>query len=102
MKQFATCHCHPASLDSASTPEAMIAREVELGSGVITCTDHGTLAAAQKIYSLGKKSGLIPVIGLEAYFRDDDCQHEHHHSNKSRHNKSWVDERVARLCGQLV
>lgn len=72
-KQFATCHCHPASLDSASTPEAFAKREVELGSGVITCTDHGSLAAAQQIYALGKKNGLIPVIGLEGYFRDDDC-----------------------------
>jgi len=73
MKQFATCHCHPASLDSGSTPEAFAKREVELGSGVITCTDHGSLAAAQEIYSLGKKYNLQPVIGLEGYYRDDDC-----------------------------
>lgn len=73
MKQFATCHCHPLSLDSASKPEAFAKREVELGSGVITCTDHGTLAAAYQIYELGKKYKLTPVIGLEGYFRDDDC-----------------------------
>lgn len=72
-KQFATCHCHPASLDSASTPAAFAERELAIGSGVITCTDHGTLQAAQKVYALGQKHGLIPVIGLEAYFRDDTC-----------------------------
>jgi len=60
-------------LDSGSTPEVFAKREVELGSGVITCTDHGSLAAAQQIYSLGKKYNLTPVIGLEGYFRDDNC-----------------------------
>jgi DNA polymerase III alpha subunit len=82
MRQFATCHSHPASLDSASTPLAMARREVELGSGVLTCTDHGTLAATQQIYEIAhskkwpdgtSKPPLIPVIGLEGYFRDDNC-----------------------------
>jgi hypothetical protein len=70
---FATCHSHPQSLDSASTPEAFAEREVELGTGVITCTDHGTLQACRKVYDLGKAKGLIPVLGLEGYFRDDNC-----------------------------
>jgi DNA-directed DNA polymerase III PolC len=72
-RNFATCHCHPQSLDSASTPEAFAEREVELGTGVITCTDHGTLQACRKIYDLGKANGLTPVLGLEAYLRDDNC-----------------------------
>lgn len=70
---FPTCHSHPHSLDSGSTPEAFAKRELELGTGVITCTDHGTLAACRKIYDLGKKHKLIPVLGLEAYLRDDNC-----------------------------
>lgn len=73
MKNFATCHCHPQSLDSASTPEAFAAREQELSTGVITVTDHGSLGACRKVYDLGKAKGLIPVLGLEAYFRDDNC-----------------------------
>jgi hypothetical protein len=73
VRNFATCHCHPQSLDSASTPEAFADREVELGSGVITVTDHGSLAACRKVYDLGKARGLTPVLGLEGYFRDDDC-----------------------------
>ena len=72
-KQFCTPHCHPQSLDSGSTPAAFAKREVELGSGAITCTDHGSLAAAYDVYSLGKKHGLTSIIGLEGYFRDDDC-----------------------------
>lgn len=73
MKNFVTCHCHPQSLDSASTPEAFAKKEVELGTGAITCTDHGTLAAAYDVYSLGQKYNLTPIIGLEGYFRDDNC-----------------------------
>jgi DNA polymerase III alpha subunit len=73
LKNFATCHCHPQSLDSASTPEAFAKREVELGTGVITVTDHGSLAACRTVYDLAKKNKLIPVLGLEGYFRDDNC-----------------------------
>lgn len=73
LKNYVTPHCHPQSLDSASTPEAFISREKELGTGHVTVTDHGSLAAAHKIYSLAKKEGVTPIIGLEAYFRDDNC-----------------------------
>jgi DNA polymerase III alpha subunit len=73
MKNFATCHSHPQSLDSGSTPEAFAKREVELGTGVLTATDHGSLAACRKIYDLAKKNSLIPVLGMEAYLRDDSC-----------------------------
>jgi DNA polymerase III alpha subunit len=72
-KNFATPHCHVQSLDSASTPEAFAARELELETGVITVTDHGTLAACQRVYDLGHKKKLTPILGLEGYFRDDNC-----------------------------
>ncbi len=73
MKQFVTCHSHPDSLDSGSTPKAFAAREVELGGIALTGTDHGSLASSYQIYELAKKNKLIPIIGLEGYFRDDDC-----------------------------
>jgi DNA-directed DNA polymerase III PolC len=73
VKNFATCHSHPQSLDSGSTPEAFAAREVELGTGVLTATDHGSLAACREIYDLAKANSLTPVLGMEGYLRDDDC-----------------------------
>lgn len=73
LRNFSTCHSHPQSLDSGSTPEAFAAREIELGTGTITCTDHGTLQACRKIYDLGKKYKLTPILGLEGYLRDDNC-----------------------------
>lgn len=73
MKNFASPHCHIQSLDSASTPEAFIKREKELETGAITTTDHGSLQACRHVYDLAKKAKLTPILGLEAYFRDDDC-----------------------------
>jgi DNA-directed DNA polymerase III PolC len=70
---FPTCHSHPSSFDSGSTPEAMVKRELELGTGAVTMTDHGTLQSARLVYRLARKKGLRPILGLEAYFRDDDC-----------------------------
>lgn len=70
---FPTPHSHPQSFDSASTPEAFAKREVELGTGTLTVTDHGSMAACRRVYDLAKANDLTPVLGLEAYFRDDDC-----------------------------
>ena len=72
-RNFPSLHVHPQSLDSASTPEAFAKKEVELGTGVLTCTDHGSLGAAYKTYELAKKNKLTPAISLEGYFRDDNC-----------------------------
>lgn len=72
-KNFASPHVHIQSLDSASTPDAFADREVELGTGAITCTDHGTMGACRETYKLAKDRGIIPILGLEGYVRDDDC-----------------------------
>lgn len=72
-RNFPTPHCHIQSLDSGSTPKAFIDREKELGTGVVTCTDHGTLSATRTVYSLAQKAKMTPILGVEAYFRDDNC-----------------------------
>lgn len=73
MRNYVTPHCHIQSLDSASTPSAFVKRELELGTGVVTVTDHGSLAACHTTYELAKKAGLTPILGIEGYFRDDNC-----------------------------
>src|SRR6185436_9338476 len=72
-KNFISCHVHPQSLDSASTPEAFVKRELELETGATVVTDHGSLSACRTVYDLAKKNKIIPVLGLEGYFRDDNC-----------------------------
>jgi DNA polymerase III alpha subunit len=73
MKNVCTPHCHPQSLDSASTPEAFAKKEVELGTGTLTCSDHGSLGAIYKCYELAKKNNLTLIPSLEFYMRDDNC-----------------------------
>lgn len=70
---FSSPHVHIQSLDSASTPEAFADREVALGTGTITCTDHGTMQACREVYTLAKERKLTPILGLEGYVRDDNC-----------------------------
>lgn len=73
---FVPFHCHINSFDAASNVEKFSKKETELGTGHITVTDHGTLEGARRVYDFCHKEtkGLLkPIIGLEAYFRDDDC-----------------------------
>ncbi len=76
---FPTPHCHSSSsLDTASTPAAFAKRECELETGTITVTDHGTMAGARNVYDVARdpkrKGGVLtPILGLEAYVRDDNC-----------------------------
>jgi len=77
VKNFVTPHCHIRSLDSASTPEQFAKRELELETGHIVVTDHGTLEATRVVYDLTKEKrfgALKPILGLEGYFRDDNCE----------------------------
>lgn len=73
MRNYPSCHCHIQSLDTASTPEAFADREIELGTGYLTVTDHGTLQACRKVYDLAHEKKLKPILGLEGYLRDDNC-----------------------------
>lgn len=71
--QFVSPHVHQQSFDSASTPEAFLKRELELGTGALVTTDHGSMGACRKVYDLAKANKLTPILGLEAYVRDDGC-----------------------------
>lgn len=71
---FSSPHCHLQSLDTGSTIEDFIEREKELGTGTITCTDHGYLGACREVYDLARKNNLKPILGIEGYHRDDNCQ----------------------------
>lgn len=70
---YAEPHCHLASLDTASTLDSFVKRELELGSGHLTCTDHGYMGACLDAYKAAKDNGLTVSLGIEAYHRDDNC-----------------------------
>ncbi len=70
---FISPHVHIQSLDSVSLLSNFVKREQELSTGAITITDHGLLGGCSDVYDAAKKAKLIPILGLEAYVRDDDC-----------------------------
>lgn len=71
---FPSPHCHQQSLDTGSTIDEFVRREVELGTKHLTVTDHGYLGACRDIYGVAKENGLNPILGIEGYHRDDNCQ----------------------------
>ena len=73
-KNYSECHNHIGSFDAASSPEAHIQRELQLGNNSVCVSDHGTLTSCIEVYQLAKKNNLIPVLGLESYLRDDFCK----------------------------
>src|SRR5574343_346936 len=78
IRNFPTCHSHPSSFDSGSTPEKMAQRELSLDTGYVVMTDHGSLESGRLMYDMCSKGGkfhgkLTPILGLEAYFRPSEC-----------------------------
>lgn len=63
-------HCHIQSLDTGSTPEKFALREVALGTGTLTDTDHGSMASCITALNLAKKHKLVPILGMEGYLQD--------------------------------
>lgn len=72
-KNPAPFHCHLQSLDTGSSIDDFVKKEIELGSGCLTCTDHGTMSALFIAYTKAKKAGLTFIPGIEAYLRDENC-----------------------------
>lgn len=79
MKNFVSPHVHIKSLDSVGNVEDFARKEVELDTGYLVVTDHGTLEACRSVYDIcnspdSKYQGkLKPICGIEAYMRDDNC-----------------------------
>jgi DNA polymerase III alpha subunit len=73
LQNFSSPHCHLQSLDTATTLDEFVRREVELETGTLTCTDHGYLGACRDAYRLAKENKLTPILGIEGYHRDDNC-----------------------------
>src|ERR1035437_9770431 len=66
-------HSHPESFLTASTLANMIKKAKELGRTHFAYTDQGTLSAAMKTYSMSKKEGIKPILGMEFFFHDPTC-----------------------------
>lgn len=66
---FVHLHVHTeySMLDGASLLDGLFSRTADLGMPAIAMTDHGNLHGAYDFWSKGRKHGVKPIIGLEAY-----------------------------------
>ncbi len=66
---FVHLHCHSeySLLDGANRIDDLIRRAKELEQPAVAITDHGNLHAAWEFQEKGRKAGIKPIIGMEAY-----------------------------------
>ena len=71
MASFVHLHRHSefSRLDGCGTARLYAAEAARLGQGALAITDHGTLSGALHHIAACKKEHLLPLIGVEAYFR---------------------------------
>ena len=60
-------HTHYSLLDGASKIPELVHRVKELGMPAVAITDHGNMHGAYEMWSTAVKSGVKPIIGIEAY-----------------------------------
>jgi len=70
---FAHLHLHSefSLLDGLGKINDYMARAVELGLPAVALTDHGVMYGVQDWLKAGKKYGVKPIVGLEAYLAPD-------------------------------
>ncbi len=60
-------HTHHSLLDGLTKVDELVERVKDLGMESVAITDHGTMSGAVEFYMSAKKSGIKPIIGMEAY-----------------------------------
>ncbi|MDQ3527928.1 MAG: DNA polymerase III subunit alpha, partial [Actinomycetota bacterium] len=60
-------HTEYSMLDGAARIEDMFATAARMGMPAIATTDHGYVFGAYEFWATGRKHGVKPIIGLEAY-----------------------------------
>lgn len=67
MNNYVELHCHSAFslLDGASTPEALVARALELGYSALAITDHDEMGGVVRFAASCELNGIGGIIGAE-------------------------------------
>src|SRR2546423_10707661 len=64
-------HSEYSLLDGACKIDALAERAAAFGQPALGLTDHGVMNGAVELYKAGRKHGVKPILGLEAYLCDD-------------------------------
>ena len=68
-ESFVHLHVHTeySMLDGAAKIDPLFAEVERLGMPAVAMSDHGNMYAADEFYQCAKKTGIKPIIGIEAY-----------------------------------
>jgi len=64
-------HSEYSLLDGACKIDALAERAAAFGQPALGLTDHGVMNGAIELYKACRKRGIKPILGFEAYLRDD-------------------------------
>ncbi len=78
-------HTQYSLLDGICRVDKMIALAKEYGMPAVAITDHGNLFGAIDFYRSARKSGIKPIIGIEAYIINGELNDERSKSNNRYH-----------------
>jgi DNA polymerase-3 subunit alpha len=75
---FVHLHVHTeySMLDGAAKVGALFAEAQRLGMPAVGMTDHGNMFGADEFYQQAKKTGIKPIIGIEAYVAPNSRYHK--------------------------
>jgi len=75
---FVHLHVHTeySMLDGAAKNGKLIAEVERLGMPAVAMSDHGNMFGAYEFQQIGKKSGVKPIIGIEAYVAPESRFHK--------------------------
>jgi DNA polymerase III subunit alpha len=68
-RSFVHLHTHSeySLLDGAARIEALFAKAAAFGMPALALTDHGAMFGALDFYTAGRRHGVKPILGVEAY-----------------------------------
>ncbi len=69
-------HTHYSLQDAACTVDSLINAALKNNMPAVALTDHGVMFGASEFYKKAKKSGIKPIIGMEAYIVVDGSRFE--------------------------
>ncbi len=77
-------HSEFSRLDGIGTAKQYADRAAELGQPALAQTDHGTLSGALHHIVACQAAGIVPISGVEAYFRPDRLK-----AKQEKNQKAW-------------
>lgn len=82
-EEFPHLHLHTthSHLDAYGTPQQFVERAAELGMTAFALTEHGNINSWAQAQKYGRKHGIRPIFGIEAYVVHDltERSREYHH-----------------------